>query len=204
MKIETPKIILFHPGKTGGTSIEHTLKNLYLPEVNLIAKEQNREIMFGMDKEYKCYLQHGDIRLYEKMNIPYQTYKTITTVRRPYERILSCYFYNGKSKRFTFEEFITKELEKCFNSSISRGYSVSHFSPQYTFAYHESYEVDHIIYLENFKDDCAKAGLDVKYHYSKTAGPKQYSNYMDAYNQKTKDIVYSIYKEDFKLYGYEK
>lgn len=207
MKIDSAKIILLHPGKTGGTSIEHTLRDMYFPKKKLIARESDRDLMFGFDKELKIYLQHACLTTYKRLEIPINEYKTIATIRRPYERILSCYFYNGKSKNFTFEEFVTKDLERCYTVNIEKSYAVNHFSPQYYYTNYnisENYTVDHIIKLENFKEDCKSAGIDVQYHYSRTAGTQKYKNYMDAYNQKTKDIVYSLYKDDFLLLGYNK
>ena len=56
MIIESQKIILLHPGKTGGTSVEHTLKDLFLKRKNLIAKEEGLDIMFGFSKKYKILL----------------------------------------------------------------------------------------------------------------------------------------------------
>ena len=199
MKIDSAKIILLHPGKTGGTSIEHTLRDIYLPGKKLIAKEQDRDIMFGLDKQYNCYLQHADLRLYDILTIPYKDYQTICTVRRPYERILSCYYYNAKNKTDDFRTFITKKLPEMFNSISSQKYSKTHFSPQYTFFKN----VDYIVKLENFTDDCKKAGIEVKYHYSKTIGMKQHDNPMDIYDKEMKDIVYQLYKEDFRLLGYK-
>ena len=206
MKIDSHKIILLHPGKTGGTSIEHTLRDLYLgKDFKLISNIANRDIMFGFDKELKIYLQHACLTSYSKLNIQYKSYKTITTVRRPYERIFSCYYYNGKSKYMTFEDFVTKELEKCYYASINTGYAIGHFSPQYFYIDNNGYSVTNLVRLENFKEDCYKVGIgDVKYHLSKTVGTSNYKNYLDAYSNKTKDIVYSLYKQDFKLCGYKK
>lgn len=205
MKIDSAKIIFFHPGKTGGTSIEHTLKDIYLDkDLKLDANNARKDIMFGIDREIHIYLQHACIRLYDNLGIKFKEYKTIATVRRPYERILSCYYYNGKSKKFTFEEFVTTNLEVCLALNERYQYAVSHFAPQHYYTHYNDYVVDNIIKLENFKDDCAKAGLDVKYHHSKTKGTMRFKNYMDAYTQKTKDIVYNLYKEDFDKYGYDK
>lgn len=205
MKIDSAKIILFHPGKTGGTSIEHLLKDLYLgPKYELNALVQNRDIMFGIDSVLHIYLQHTCLRTYTNLGINFKEYKTITTVRRPYERILSCYYYNGKSRIYSFEDFITKNLEACYKSSIIKNYAVGHFAPQHFFSHLDDYSVDHIVHLESFEEDCKKAGLPVKYHYSKTQGVTKYKDRMEAYNKKTKDIVYRIYKEDFDKYGYDK
>ena len=203
MKIDSEKIILLHPGKTGGTSLEHTLKDSYLPDIKLIAKNADRDIMFGLDKEYGLYLQHADLRLYKILNIPYDEYTTIATVRRPYERILSCYYYNGKSKKFSFEDFVVNHLESHIRPNFRRQYSVSHFSPQHFYTNLDSYKVDHILRQENLNDEAKDIGIKVKYKHSKTISTKNI-NPMDMYNNKTKDIVYNLYKEDFELFGYEK
>jgi hypothetical protein len=203
MKLDKPKIILLHPGKTGGTSIEHTLKDKYLGHnFKLDSRKADRNIMFGLDRELHLYLQHADLRVYDHLNIDYTPYTTITTIRRPYERILSCYYYNGKSTKHTFEDFITNYLSQCHIHNHHM--STSHFSSQYPYTSHNSYKVNYIIQLENFNQDCAKAGLDVTYHYSQTAATKDLKSYMDLYNQRTKDIVYNLYKEDFKTFGYKR
>lgn len=203
MKLDNPKIILLHPGKTGGTSIEHTLKDKYLgKDYKLESRTADRTLMFGLDRKLHLYLQHADLRVYDHLNIDYTPYTTITTIRRPYERILSCYYYNGKSKDYTFKEFITNKLQQCFLSNHNM--SISHFSPQHTYTSNNSYKVNYIIQLENFKQDCTRAGLDVQYHYSQTRGTQDLKNYMDMYDSTTKAIVYNIYKEDFKTFGYKR
>ena len=203
MKIESPKIILLHPGKTGGTSLEHTLRDQYLPNVTLNAKVANRDIMFGIDREFNVYLQHADIRLYNILGINLKEYDTIVTVRRPYERILSSYFYNGHSKKMDFETFVLNTLESRFKASNAK-YSRGHFAGQNFYYQDNDYTVSSVVHLENFKADLKKIGLSTPYHYSKTGKTRKYKSPLDAYTQKTKDIVYSIYKEDFKLFGYKK
>ena len=200
MKIDDQKIILLHPGKTGGTSIEHTLRDLYLPGLKLEPKVSDRKIMFGFDKEHQCYLQHADLRLYSILGIPYKEYKTICTVRNPYTRLLSCYYYNGKNNQFEFEDFVLNRIPNMFTNMNTAKYSSGHFFPQY---YHAN-DVNEIIKLENFNSDCKKVGLDVKYHYSKTTGMKKHTKPMDAYTTKMKDIIYSLYKEDFRLLDYKR
>lgn len=202
MKIDSQKIILLHPGKTGGTSLEHTLRDTYMSGKKLVAKQTDRDLMFGIDRQYNVYLQHADLRLYNILKIPFREYKTITTVRRPYERILSCYYYNGKSKHYSFEDFVVKHLESHKRASDKRNYSISHFSQQYFFAKLDDYEVDHVLHQENLNEEAKQIGINVKYHYSKTVGVKG-KNAMDLYTTKMKDIVYNLYKEDFQLFGYD-
>lgn len=201
MKIENEKILLLHPGKTGGTSIEHTLRDLYLPEdYELRSKTADRKVLFGFDKQYRAYLQHADLRLLKIMGISIEDYKTICTVRRPYERLVSCYYYNGAATRHDFETFVTDVLPKKVNHACDAEYSVSHFCPQHFYGD----GVDHIIQLENFEEDCAKVDLKVSYHYSKTEGATKHEDRMSLYTPKLKEIVYALYREDFKLFGYKK
>ena len=205
MKLDKEKMILFHPGKTGGTSIEHTFKKLYLPEdKELIYYITDREIMFGFDKQYQVYLQHADTNLYQKMNIDYKNYKTFCTVRRPYERLLSIYYFNGKAKHWDFETFVKTQLERHYQSATRLGYCSSHFGPQVTFAKKDDWSVDHIIHLEDYKEECSKAGLDINLHFSKTVATSNIKDRMEPYTQEMKDIVYSIYKEDFLAFGYDR
>jgi hypothetical protein len=195
MKIENEKIIFLHPGKTGGTSIEFALRDCYLPGYKFNSKVPDYNVMFGYDKLNKIYLQHANVSIYEKFNIEYRNYNVAVSVRRPYERILSCYFYNGKDKLYNFETFVASKLEK-----ISRNKILNHFSPQHTYFKNQF----HVIKLENFDQDTMSFGIHVRYHHSKTIGTKKIHNRMSMYNQRTKDIIYNIYKEDFLLFGYKK
>jgi hypothetical protein len=203
LKIESEKLILLHPGKTGGTSLEHTFKKKYLNHEKLNARLENINIMFGFSKTYKFFLQHADLNFYKKiLDINLKDYKTIATVRNPYDRLVSCYHYNGKSKNFSFEDFVVNHLESHILSNNKKSYSINHFAPQITFCKLDDYCVDHIIKLESFSDDLNKIGIDVQFHFSKTRSRKK--NYTDYYNQKTKDLVYELYKEDFEYLNYQK
>lgn len=202
MLIESEKIILLHPGKTGGTSIEHTLKDLFFPNNQLTPREENLDLMFGLSKKYNLFLQHADLKFYKNiLNINLNEYKTITTVRNPYDRLVSCYYYNGKDKKFSFEDFIVNHLETHIEANNKKEYGINHFAPQVNFCKIDDYKVNHIIRLESFADDVKKINIDVKYRYSKTALRK--NKYKDYYNQKTKSLVYNLYKEDFEYLNYE-
>lgn len=190
-----------HPGKTGGTSIEHTLKDLFFPNNQLTPQEENLNLMFGLSKKYNLFLQHADLKFYKNiLNINLNEYKTITTVRNPYDRLVSCYHYNGKDKKFSFEDFIVNHLEAHIEANNKKEYGINHFAPQVNFCKIDDYKVNHIIRLESFANDVKKINIDVKYHYSKTASRKK--NYKNYYNQKTKNLVYNLYKEDFEYLNY--
>ena len=157
--------------------------------------------MFGFSKTYRIFLQHADLKFYKKiLDIDFQGYTTITTVRNPYDRLVSCFYYNGKSQHYTFEDFVLNQLESHIGANNKKSYTVNHFAPQITFCKLDDYDVDHIIKLENFSDDLKKIGINMKLHFSKT--PFRKKNYMDYYNNKTRDMVHQLYKEDFEYLGY--
>jgi hypothetical protein len=200
MKIESEKIILLHPGKTGGTSVEHALKEKYLATKKLNVKQADFDLMFGYSKKDNLYLQHADLRFYKKKDIDFKEYTTITTARNPYDRLVSCYYYNGKDKKFSFEDFIVNQLPNHIENN--KYYAINHFCPQIYFCKLGDYEVNNIIRLESFQEDLKKINLTSKFHYSKTVSRSK--NYQEYYNQKTKDLVYELYKEDFEYLNYEK
>lgn len=194
------KIIFFHPGKTGGTSIEVSLteRNLNKTFNQLNAKSANYDIMYGFCNKHKIYLHHADVRFYKINNIAiYENYTKITSVRRPYEKVLSAYYYNGWDKRLTFREFVFNKLENLLNKNLR--FAINHFCPQIHYV-DQSYE---IIQLENIAKDCDRLGIEIspKKH-AQTKANQVYKDYLNAYGSKMKDTVYNLYKEDFETFGY--
>jgi hypothetical protein len=195
------KTVFLHPGKTGGTSVEHVLVSNFLNKnfTELKASEENLEIMYGYSKKYNIFLHHADLAFYDMLKIMIADYKKYVTIRRPYERIVSAYFYNGKDKKFDFETFILKDLEKCYLNN--NPYTKNHFGLQTKF-YNSDFNV---IKLENFKRDCFSHGIHITDHkHCQTKASKILNNHMDIYTQKTKDIVYSLFKDDFVTFSYKR
>lgn len=194
------KIIFFHPGKTGGTSIEVALtkRNLNKEFNQLNARVADYNIMYGFCDRYKIYLHHADIRFYTINNIRINDdYTKITSVRRPYEKVLSAYYYNSWDKRLTFREFVLQKLEKILNKN--ERFAINHFCPQIYYV-GQGYN---IIQLENITTDCNSLGIQIsaKKH-AQTKANQVYNNYLNAYDAKMKDLVYNLYKEDFQTFGY--
>lgn len=199
MKIDSENIIFLHPGKTGGTSIEHSLKDMYLRGYKFNSNQPDFKVMFGYDPSRHFFLQHANLSTYKELSIDYKNYKTIVSVRRPYERILSCFFYNAKDKKYTFKKFVEQNLERIANLNI-----INHFTRQSSYFSIDGYNVNNIIRLENISEDSKRIGINVKYHYSKTIACEGMSDRISMYDKKTKDIVYEIYKEDFLLFDYKR
>lgn len=195
------KIIFFHPGKTGGTSIEVALtkRNLEKEFGQLNSHNADYNIMYGFCKKHKIFLHHADIRFYTTNNIDIpKDYLKITSIRRPYDKVLSAYFYNGWDKKYTFHDFIVKKIE--FLIARNKDFAINHFCPQIHYI-NQGYE---LIQLENIAQDCDKLGIEIspKKH-AQTKANKIYKDYLSAYDTKTKDIIRSVYKEDFVTFSYD-
>lgn len=200
MIFHTDKIIFFHPGKTGGTSIEVALtkRNLNKEFNQLDPKTPNYDIMYGFCKQHKIYLHHADIRFYTNNNINISdNYTKIVSIRRPYEKVLSAYYYNGWDKKMPFKDFITKKLEEIYNKNFK--FAKNHFCPQ-THYYQDSFKV---IKLENIKQDCEQLNIELpSRNHAQTKARSIYKDYLSAYDIKTMDIVRALYKEDFITFSY--
>ncbi len=210
--LNTNKNILFiHPPKTGGEFISEYLSNFgfrslhskkgevgnYIPSQHLHSEEMIKSI--------------------EKLGIK-NFGITIMTVRNPYSRLESQYFYNFR-KIFSVREinfgFFKRLLNfKTFNNYIkeaidqtkkNRSYMNNHFRPQ------NEFEVFNpkIFKLEN--------GFEVLFKYveneldSKKLGkypdriPRPYFSkfYRVKWGKDTIELVNEFYKEDFKKYNYK-
>ena len=227
MIIPNQNLIYFHPAKTGGTSIEHTLKKAYLGNTSLNWREPSLKIMYGLLSRSKSdvfkkiqeehsiripplYLQHACINFYNLLRIDFHKYTTCCSVRHPYTRLVSIFLYNAKMRRRTSEDFttfVTDFLAKEVEKQESLGISHSHIAPQYMYVKHNDYVVNHVIRQESLNSEFKRLfGLDIiSNHLNSTSTRKGSPNdYMSLYDQKTKDVVYNVYKEDFSILGYKK
>ena len=144
MQFDREKIILLHPGKTGGSSVEAALVKAYLKtDYGTFCRQHKSgdyDLMFGLDCIRNVYLQHGDLRLYEMFDVPLRSYQVSCTVRRPYERVLSAYYYNGFSKRMDFANLsivtLAEVRRNMYESSNimtdTKKYHINHFALKYS------------------------------------------------------------------------
>ena len=220
MRIENKNIIFLHPAKTGGSSIERALAYNFLVDYKFGDwKQADRKHLLGMDallfRQQKIdpsitynggiYLQHIDLKGLSLLEIDYKRYSTCTSVRNPYTRLCSCFFYNAKDRVFdSFEDFVFNGLEKIVQSSIQNKTALNHFAPQYMYCEDsDGYTVNNVVRQENLNADVkALWGINVTERIAETSRGR--GNYMDMYSAKTKDVVYQLYKEDFRLLGYKK
>ncbi len=220
MQFDQQKTILLHPGKTGGSSVEAALVKAYLKTDYSTFLRQHKygdfDLMFGLDSIRNVYLQHGCLRLFELFDVPMRKFDVYCTVRRPYERVLSAFYYNGFSKRMNFPTFVnsgelTRQVKMNYYESgnimlDSKKYHINHFAPCMLYLKRNRFKVENIIKCENLARDTKKhLGLTLPTtRHAKTVASTNHGKHIDAYSQKMKDKVYQLYVEDFKTLGYKK
>jgi len=165
------------------------------------------------------------INLKENELRKYKDYFKFTFVRNPYKKILSCYldkikgkdgFLNGmwidfwKFKGKFYPNMSFKEFVRSVHS-IPDYKSDTHFKSQYCFVFDKKGSMipDFIGKLESFGKDYKKicerieGGFNEQLiHFHRSASPNL--NFDDYYDEETKKLVQERYKEDFKLFSYNK
>ena len=198
------KFIYIHIPKTGGSSIEsffgfNLWKKSTLQNTQLI----NSHLM-GYCVRKKKFLQHLSIdevaqHLYSKRD-HFDQYFSFATIRNPWDRFLSSFFYECRSKTkdiANFREFCKKPY--FFNPD--------HQLPQYKFIVNKSEKiiVNCIIRFENLENDfnkvCNIIGIPRKKlpHINKTKHP----HYTEYYDRETRDIIKKRYERDIDYFEYQ-
>ena len=133
MLFSPEKILILHPGKCGGTTIENlflgALRNTTLQKVRsspyfdnvkpdqLTTEHLRRrtECMIGWLPlgQIGIYLVHADIvaniTLHGKPFV--DSLFKIVFVRNPFSRLVSAFFYNGHDRKFAFDDFVRVKLK---------------------------------------------------------------------------------------------
>jgi len=189
------KCIFVHIPKAAGLSIGYSLFGRHTGNHTTIAEYQ---IAFSK-KEFKSFFKFA-------------------FVRNPWDRVLSAFLYlkNGGrnqadynwSEKYlsqfnNFNDFVTGWLNR---ENIEKGI---HFKPQYEFVTlptKQKHELDFIGYYENIVSDFNyvrnRLGIGKVLEFNNKTESKQ-NDYRFYYNDKRREIVADVYKEDIELFGYD-
>jgi Sulfotransferase family len=187
MLFEQEQILIYHPGKCGGTTIEQLfLRSLRYTDLARLLQEPRFNVrnndklepwwledrlrfMLGyLARDYAVrgvggiYLQHADvlasIALHGRETID-SLYK-VTFVRNPFPRILSAFFYNGWDRRMTFRDFVLEKLE--ISRDRNRPYTVGHFGEMHRYTHLDgALYVDFLGRLENVDHDVGRLAAEL-------------------------------------------
>jgi len=222
-------IIFIHIPKTGGGSIEKSLG--IFGEDNNGSLNPNLNILYG--KKNNKLLQHLTISEIKGIkNKEYKTYKKITFVRNPFDKLLSEYFWRiqryGKNK-IDFKYFLMEEAiprKNKINTYVKNFYKDEkiissmdiHYMEQYKFLINNNnLDVDSIGKFEDFEIDFKKlfnkkllnykinkSKVDYFYYLSKKFLPKFIKKrlYRKFYDNDSRKLVEEEYKKDLDLFNY--
>lgn len=146
----------------------------------------------------KFYLQNKTLRDYKKFCI----------VRNPYDRLISAYHFLGHG--LTFEKFIHWVYQELDNYYRYREDPFIVILPQWEFVIDENGKngMDHTLRFESLKKDFRR--LQKQYDLPQIKLPhinkrkRLNKNIKTYFNRELADMVYHMYKWDFKMFGYKK
>jgi len=177
------KFLFIHIPKTAGTSMES--RDYFKPVIT-----SHWGIADYMEQGYKL--------------SDFDGYFKFAFVRNPYDRLASVMLNHTLKKE--------KHPEVSFNSGIIKYKDMLTkwiaTKPQHTYIYLDGkLVVDFVGRYENLEEDwkkvCKKLGQDFDLPITRK-GLFDSSKYKSLYSLQTKKIVQELYKEDFKLFGYER
>tara|TARA_Y100000310_G_C20149471_1_gene564018 strand:+ start:13 stop:573 length:561 start_codon:yes stop_codon:yes gene_type:complete len=185
MIIDKEKIIFIHIPKTAGTSIRSYFKSISRRKKKPRKHATIKEIEYSFPTEYK-------------------TYKKFTVVRNPYDRILSWFFYlktkkNSHVQNMEFKEWLNYLVEIKKNKIFSTKHITSIIMLSQSFWINNTVE---IIKFENLNEELNK--LFNKQINLPIINKSNHKYYLEYYNKESLNIIYDIYKEDFKKFNYKK
>ena len=196
--IHNKRCIFIHIPKTGGTTIEHFLREKGKNQLDYIGVINNRSMQHYKASELK-------------LKIPEYFYKyyKFSIVRNPYERLLSEYYWCpliniGHKYNKTKDDFLKYIIFLFKNKNKMLSVYNDHFIPQYEFLYeNNNLIVNNIFKYEHFSyvNDFLKKKLNINNDFiilNKTNLEKE------DWSLDQKEIIYKLYKNDFLLFNYKK
>ena len=174
----------------------------YIPYLEYIYSYKDPTNFKNIFKEDIIYYSHYPAikfkRLYPKI---FEEYYKITSVRNPYDQIISYYFFKKRNKKnfYDFKSFLEKYSSRFFKRNL------------YIFTYRKEIIVDKILYYENLENDLLflkdKLKLDKDLHklikdFRVKTNFKKKNNFLD--DEANLKIINNSANELFELLNYEK
>ena len=160
---------------------------------------------------------HAKICTYHMVfdQIEFNNYFKFTMVRNPWDRLVSAYTFLKLGGMDAHDKLWADRYLSKYNNftSFIKGwltrkniYKKKHFVPQYNFVCSRNLKllVDFVGYFESFEKDfeIIKKKLNIKCELEHLNKSKR-KNYLDYYDDETKNIVANVYSEDIKIFGYD-
>ncbi|GAA5495211.1 hypothetical protein Rhal01_01386 [Rubritalea halochordaticola] len=217
------KCIFLHIPKCAGTSIEsvlghhegyrgpnrqdhRTLRSIQQP---IFSKDlfKNLENFTELGRRFKRKVISRNENPRNKLMVTkeqYRQYYKFTIVRNPWARAFS--WYKAVQEDPVFRNFVNLEADVNFYEALNKciGKDLLREQTYWITDYTGAIPLDFIAKLETLEsdfpaicNDMGVEGLSLPHHL------KRSGSYLDAFDDKTKDLVYHFYKEEIRLFGYE-
>jgi hypothetical protein len=206
---ENKKILFIHIPKTGGTSIE----NYFFKKFNVVPCFQSLHSDGQVLKEIPYSLQHStfnDIRINNKyFNIDFNNLTIISSVRNPYDRIISHLFFKNLIKKDENPEIVEQILNDLLIRKNYFKYD-NHITPQYIFIINKNKILKKcvILKMENLQSNMNRLGFNDFDFFENVSNQYEYNNihnikYLKYLNKKSIFLINSFYKYDFIIFNYK-
>jgi len=206
---ENKKILFIHIPKTGGTSIE----NYFFKKFNVVPCFQSLHSDGQVLKEIPYSLQHStfnDIRINNKyFNIDFNNLTIISSVRNPYDRIISHLFFKNLIKKDENPEIVEQILNDLLIRKNYFKYD-NHITPQYIFIINKNKILKKcvILKMENLQSNMNILGFNDFDFFENVSNQYEYNNihnikYLKYLNEKSIFLINSFYKYDFIIFNYK-
>jgi hypothetical protein len=135
----------------------------------------------------------------------WRSYKKITIVRNPYDRVISDYFWMKENAPHlitgTFDDFLELREDVITNNKYDQNIYFDHFYPMHF--YFDKIKYDHVLRFENLEKEYEKVR---KLYKIPNLLPKNNQSLRDDFklDKQQKEKIYKIYEEDFLKFGYKK
>jgi hypothetical protein len=198
------KIIFIHVPKTGGSSIEKSLIDIFDETIKINGdqtsivdklkkpkKNSFNSLKHATAEELKC--QYGE----EIFNV----YTKFSVIRNPWDRLLSLYYWsNGRSKPYNKDVFIKKILKKNPDNANRSVWTLN----KYLCDKEGNLIVDNLINFDNlnkeFNNFCIKEGLgDKKLPHINSRNVERYS-YTDIMDNEVIELIGEYYKKEINKF----
>jgi hypothetical protein len=207
--IQSKSTLILSNHKCGSSTVDSIFRKAY--HIRGIATNSGEQFDFNPNSNHYTNLtsepwKHASIEVWQKYlelkGFDLRKIKTVTTVRNPWDRLVSLFSYQSAySTQFgdvSFSQFV-----ECLYAQGDNAYK-----PFLNFIFDDNckMKIDKVIKLEDFSTEiaklCEELGEDRPINLTKVNATKR-NTYPSYYSARTKDLVYKMFKTEVDYFNYE-
>lgn len=203
----THKFLLVSNWKCGCS----TMAGFFAPYSEFSGKENNKACLEAFGRTYGSMVHWPAVKIrkeFEKKGWKWDDYIKISTVRNPWARIVSLFFYARRGQkiqnvRAAFTRFVKQEVPKWQHGIRNRWNSYEMFHDK-----KGKKIIDYVVRLEHLQEDLDPIiekhfpGI-APFDYTKKSNTTDHMHYSYYYTPQTREIVRRIFQYDIRKYKYK-